>query len=186
MYAVGAEPTSHRIIWADIDGDERKELVNAPIMGRNAKAPLWEVAVNLIWYEIPEQPTLAPWEPHIIDDQLTVVHGISVIDWDNDGCDDILVASFEGIHLFQPQKQAKGVSWTKTKLGVGDQVNREKRGPSEIAAGKIGSEETITISRGYSCLICNLLLFLSRQQLEQSKHSTPPRNNCYPDILTKG
>jgi len=140
MYAVGAEPTSHRIRWADIDGDGRKELVNAPIMGRNAKAPLWDVGVNLIWYEIPEPPTLQPWEPHIIDDQLTVVHGISVVNWDNDGCDDILVASFEGIHLFQPQRKRNGISWTKAKLGVGEQVDREKRGSSEIAAGKIGSE----------------------------------------------
>jgi len=141
MYTIGAEPTSHRIRWADIDGDGRKELINAPIMGRNAKAPLWDVGVNLIWYEIPEPPTLQPWEPHIIDDQLTVVHGISVVNWDDDGCDDILVASFEGIHLFRPQKEGKSISWSKTKLGVGEQVNREKRGSSEIAAGKIGSEK---------------------------------------------
>jgi len=140
IYAVGAEPTSHRVKWADIDGDGRKELVNAPIMGRDAKAPLWDVGVKLLWYEIPEPPTQEPWEPHIIDDQLTVVHGLSVVNWDNDGCDDILVASFEGIHLFQPRKVGDGISWTKTKLGVGEQVNQDKRGSSEIVAGKIGSE----------------------------------------------
>lgn len=168
MHAAGAEPTSHRIRWADIDGDGHKELVNAPIMGRDAKAPFWDVGVNLLWYKIPEPSTQEPWKPNIIDDQLTVIHGISIINWDNDGCDDILTASFEGIHLFQPRRQATphlsgsvapatgndqasarsqpfaqqsiGTAWSKTRLGAGEQVNRDRRGSSEIAAGKIGSE----------------------------------------------
>lgn len=138
MYAIGAEPTSHRVKWADIDGDGRKELVNAPIMGRNAKEPLWNIGVNLIWYEIPQPPTLSPWEPQTIDNQLTVVHGICVVNWDNDGCDDILVASFEGIHLYQPQKEGNSISWKKTKLGSGEQVNPNKRGSSEIDIGTVG------------------------------------------------
>lgn len=140
MYVIGAEPTSHRIRWADVDGDGRKELLNAPIMGRNAKAPLWDVGVNLIWYEIPEQPTTGPWKPNIIDNQLAVVHGISVVNWDNDNCDDVLVASFEGIHLYQPQKQEDRISWEKTKLGSGEQINPNKRGSSEIDLGTIGSK----------------------------------------------
>jgi len=114
MYAVGAEPTSHRIRWADIDGDGRKELVNAPIMGRNAKAPFWDVGVHLLWYKIPVPPMQEPWEPHIIDDQLTVIHGICVVNWDNDGCDDILVASFEGVHLYQLQREEKSEGRSKS------------------------------------------------------------------------
>jgi len=140
MYVAGAEPTSHRIKWADINGDGRKELVNAPIMGRNAKAPLWNVGVTLIWYEIPEPPTTEPWEPHIIDNQLTVIHGISIVNWDNDSLDDILLASFEGIHLYQPQVEGDKISWKKTKLGVGEQINPEKRGSSEIALGNLQSK----------------------------------------------
>jgi len=31
MHTIGAEPTSHRLRWADLDGDGRKELVVAPI-----------------------------------------------------------------------------------------------------------------------------------------------------------
>lgn len=142
MYVIGAEPTSHRIRWADIDGDGRKELLNAPIMGRSARAPLWDVGVNLIWYEIPEPPTTGPWTPHIIDNQLTVVHGISVVSWDNDNCDDVLVASFEGIHLYQPQKERDKISWRKTKIGSGEQINPNKRGSSEIDLGTIGSKNT--------------------------------------------
>ncbi len=141
MYAIGAEPTSHRVKWADIDGDGRKELVNAPIMGRNAKEPLWNVGVNLIWYKIPQPPTLSPWEPQTIDNQLTVVHGMCVVNWDNDGRDDILVASFEGIHLYQPQKEGNSISWKKTKLGSGEQVNPNKRGSSEIDIGTVGPKK---------------------------------------------
>jgi hypothetical protein len=142
MYLIGAEPTSHRLKWADIDGDGRKELVNAPIMGRNAKGPLWDVGVNLIWYKIPKPPTLEPWEPHIIDNQMTVVHGICVVNWDNDGCDDILAASFEGIHLFQPHREANMLSWKKTKLGSGEQSNPNKRGSSEIDVGTVGPRKS--------------------------------------------
>jgi hypothetical protein len=140
MYFVGAEPTSHRIKWADINGDGRKELVNAPIMGRNAKGPLWNVGVNLIWYEIPEPATRQLWKPHIIDDQLTVIHGISIVNWNNDRYDDILVASFDGVHLYQPQIEGNSISWKKTKLGAGEQVNPAKRGSSEVAVGKIQSD----------------------------------------------
>jgi hypothetical protein len=163
MFVIGAEPTSHRLKWADIDGDGRKELVNAPIMGRNAKEPLWDVGVNLIWYKTPKPPSFEPWEPQIIDNNLTVVHGMCVVNWDNDPApivrsravvsandelksptrsigagDDILVASFEGIHLFQPQKEANKLSWKKTKLGSGDQTNPNKRGSSEIDVGTVG------------------------------------------------
>ena len=139
MYAIGAEPTSHRVQWADVDGDGRKELVNAPIMGRNAKGPLWDVGVKLAWYEIPEPPTTEDWKPHIIDDQLTVVHGIAIVNWDDDRYDDILVASFEGIHLYQPQRQKNKISWRKTKLGSGEQIVPEKRGSSEISLGRLRS-----------------------------------------------
>jgi hypothetical protein len=142
MYVVGAEPTSHRLKWADIDGDGRKELVNAPIMGRDAKAPLWDVGVNLIWYKIPEPPTLGPWEQHIIDNRLTVTHGICIVNWDNDGCDDVLVAGFEGVHLYQPQRQGNKIVWKKTKIGSGEQINPNKRGSSEIDLGTVGASRS--------------------------------------------
>jgi len=142
MYVIGAEPTSHRIRWADVDGDGRKELLNVPIMGRNAKAPLWDVGVNLIWYETPEPATTEPWTPHIIDSQLTVVHGISVVNWDNDPDQvGVLVASFEGIHLYQPQKQEDRISWRRTKIGSGEHMRPNKRGTSEDDLGTIGSKK---------------------------------------------
>ncbi len=140
MHAIGAEPTSHRLRWADIDGNGHKELIVAPIMGRNAKAPLWDVGVKLAFYRVPTPPTTEPWNPIIIDDRLTVLHGLCIVDWDHDGRDDILTASFEGVHLYQSQGQGDRISWKKTQLGSGEQTDPAKRGSSEIGLGKLGRE----------------------------------------------
>ncbi|MCL5279042.1 MAG: VCBS repeat-containing protein [Planctomycetes bacterium] len=137
MHAIGTEPTSHRLRWADIDGDGHKELVVAPIMGRNAKAPLWDVGVKLAFYRIPAPPTAEPWKPIIIDDRLTVLHGLSIVDWDRDGRGDILTASFEGVYLHRSQGQGDTISWTRTRLGSGEQTDPAKRGASEIALGRL-------------------------------------------------
>ena len=142
MHAIGTEPTSHRLRWADIDGDGRKELIVAPIMGRDSKAPLWDVGARLAFYRIPDPPaTTEPWKPVVIDDRLTVLHGICIVDWDHDGRDDILTASFEGVHLYQSQGQGDKVSWKKTQLGSGEQTDPAKRGSSEIALGKLGRDD---------------------------------------------
>jgi len=138
MHVIGAEPTSHRIKWADLDGDGHRELINAPIMGRGAKRPLWDVGTRLISYSIPGSPAMEPWTSTVIDDQLTVVHGIAVVDWDEDGRDDILTASFEGIHLYRSGREGNKIHWQKTKLGSGEQGDPAKRGSSEIALGSAG------------------------------------------------
>jgi hypothetical protein len=137
LHIIGAEPTAHRLRWADLDGDGHKELVVAPIMGRNAKAPLWQVGVKLAFYRIPALPMTEPWKPTLIDDRLTVLHGLAIVDWDRDGRDDILTASFEGVYLHQSQGQGDQISWKRTRLGSGEQTDPAKRGASEVALGKL-------------------------------------------------
>ncbi len=144
---IGRIPTSHRLRWADLDGDGRLELVDSPLLGYGAGAPEYAVAAPLTWYEMPEvlfrghvsagEAEPGAWTSHLIDDSLTVIHGINVLDWDGDGRDEILTASFEGVHLFKSSGRGADLRWTKTRLGEGDQASRPRRGASEISAGKI-------------------------------------------------
>jgi len=144
---IGQIPTSHRLRWADLDGDGRLGLIDAPLLGYGAEAPEYKVGAPLTWFEMPEallrghlstgDESERAWIPHLIDDSLTVVHGVEVLDWDGDGRDEILTASFEGVHLFHSTGRGQGLRWAKTQLASGDQLSRPRRGASEIAVGRI-------------------------------------------------
>src|SRR5579863_7692584 len=92
---IGQVPTSHRLRWADIDGDGRQELIDTPLLGRGAHAPEYAVGSPLTWFAMPEEmqrghasaldEARRPWESHLIDDSLTVIHGVVIMDWDGDG-----------------------------------------------------------------------------------------------------
>ncbi len=150
---IGQIPTSHRLRWADLNGDGRLALVDAPIVGLGAKPPDYKVGARLTWFEMPEvllrghtvgAKRPAEWAAHLIDDTLTVVHGIQVLDWDDDGRDEILTASFEGVHLFHTLGRDADLRWKKVQLAGGYQpaaatVGVElHRGSSEIGVGKVG------------------------------------------------
>jgi Aldos-2-ulose dehydratase, beta-propeller domain/FG-GAP-like repeat/FG-GAP repeat len=141
---IASIPTSHRLRWGDLDGDGRPELVDVPILGAGAKAPDYNVGAPLTWFRIPERiwngaanPEVS-WDGHLIDASLTVVHGALIYDWDGDGRDEILTASFEGIHLFRSRGQGEDLSWTKVRLASGDQQSAPQRGSSEIGVGNLG------------------------------------------------
>ncbi len=144
---IGRIPSTHRLRWADLAGDGRLELVAAPLLGYGAEPPDYRVGAPLTWFEPPEvllrghvsagEQAPQAWNPHLIDDSLTVVHGIHVVDWDGDGREEVLTASFEGVFLFHSTGQGSDLRWTKMQLGAGDQVSKPRRGASEIAVGKI-------------------------------------------------
>ncbi len=144
---LGKIPTSHRLRWANLDGTGRLALVDAPLLGFGAVAPEYNVPAPLTWFEMPEVLTRghasakeAPpseWPSHLIDNSLTVVHGVNVLDWDGDGRDEILTASFEGVHLFHSTGHGAELTWTRTHLAAGDQQSSPKRGASEIGVGTV-------------------------------------------------
>ena len=124
--------TSHRLRWADIEGNGMKVLVNAPLMGSTAQAPDYRGPVPLVLYRAPE------WKRELISDaNQGVQHGLLVIDWDGDGRDGILTGSFSGIDLYQFQKSGP---WKRTEITKGRPAMCPKCGTSDVAAGKLGSE----------------------------------------------
>lgn len=144
---IGQIPTSHRLRWADLDGDGRLELIDAPLLGFGAKAPDYAVGAPLTWFAPPaeifsrggkrEGGKTQAWRPRLIDDSLRVAHGVQVFDWDGDGRDEILTASFEGVSLFRSTGPLKDLRWTRVHLGAGDQLSEPRRGSSEIAVGRL-------------------------------------------------
>jgi hypothetical protein len=148
---LGKIPTSHRLRWANLDGRGRLGLVDAPILGFGAVAPEYKAPAPLTWFEMPEIFTrghtsskAAPpleWPSHRIDESLTVVHGLNVVDWDGDGRDEILTASFEGVHLFHSAGYGVELTWTRTQLGEGEQHSGPKRGASEIGVGRVAGKK---------------------------------------------
>lgn len=125
-------PTSHRLRWADIDGSGKKVVVNAPLIGATAEAPDYRDRVPLVYYRPGD------WKREVIDDSSEgLVHCITVVDWDHDGRDEILLAGFNGILLY---KFGKNQKWSRTELTKGDPSPWPKSGSSDVAAGKAGKE----------------------------------------------
>jgi len=149
-------PTSHRLRWADLDGDGRPELVDVPLLGPGAKAPDYRGGAPITWFEMPEavfhhapsQDDRERWKAHLIDDSLSVVHGILVFDWDQDGRDELLTASFEGIHFFRSTGRGADLRWKKVRLAEGDRNWKPASGaaPAEVHRGssEIGVGEVAT------------------------------------------
>ena len=146
QHKIGEVANSHRLLWADVDGDGISELVDAPIVGKNAQAPDYNTPARLTLFKIPPKPSEGQWPTILIDSTLTVIHGICIADWNGDGLDDILTASFQGVNLFLSQKGSQPLSWKKSLLFPGDQRADHPRGSSEIGVGQFnGSRFLATI-----------------------------------------
>jgi hypothetical protein len=122
--------TSHRLRWADVFGNGRKVLVNQPLTGAHAEAPEYRDHTPLVFY----RP--GAWTREMIGDENEgVVHGVYVVDWDGDGRDEILTASFVGIHLFKLEKDGR---WNRTEIAKGNPAAWPKSGSSDVAVGHLG------------------------------------------------
>jgi hypothetical protein len=125
-------PTSHRLRWADIDGSGKKVVVNQPLTNAGVERPEDRAHTPMVFYRPGE------WKRQAISDQDEgVVHGIYIIDWDGDGRDEILSASFAGIHLY---KLGKDGNWSRTEIAKGDPAPWPKSGSSDVAVGKLGKQ----------------------------------------------
>ncbi len=135
MREIDRIPTSHRLRWADIDGSGRKVVINAPLTGPHSVPPDYREHVPLVYYRPGE------WKRELIGEQNEgVVHGITIVDWDRDGRDEILTSSFAGIDLF---KLGRSGQWGRSEITKGDPAPWPKSGTSDTAVGKIGKKRFI-------------------------------------------
>jgi len=137
VFPIAEEPTTHRIRFADLDGDGTPELINGPLMGRNAtKEKNWmDAPLRVLAYKIPTDPTRDRWTPEVLDAGLHVMHNFQPVDVDGDGKLDVLTASYEGVHVLR--RGADG-SWSRSKIGTGNQDKpASNRGASEIKLGRL-------------------------------------------------
>lgn len=95
-------PTSHRLRWADLFGTGNKVLINSVLTNAKAEPPDYKGDTPLYYYDPRD------WKRQSIPVQNQgVVHGIYITRWDNDKRDDVITASFSGIHVHMWNKQWK-------------------------------------------------------------------------------
>ena len=125
-------PTSHRLAFADIDGDGRKELINAPLTGPGAEKPDFEARTPLFFYRPGE------WTRHAVFEALDgVAHGLSTARLPGFERDVVLTADFGGVWLHVLQEKGGKGEWRHERLARGDPRPRPAGGCSEIRVGRL-------------------------------------------------
>jgi hypothetical protein len=141
IHPIATDPVVHRVRWGDLDGDGRPELVHAPIFGPGSQDTVAPKPSHLWAFRPPRDLRTGAWTAWKIDASLTVLHGIHVSDLDGDGRDEILTASFEGIHRFDFEGNGPDGRWIKTQIGRGappkSSAPGASRGSSEVAPGNL-------------------------------------------------
>ena len=125
-------PTSHHVTWADLDGDGRKELLNAPLIGEKSLAPTYDQDhASVFWYDS------KAWKRHLIADDIPgIIHRVRAVNWDSDTREEFLVASFEGIALYKAIGNGDAMTFQKTLLSAGHGSDKAPRlGASDVGVG---------------------------------------------------
>ena len=125
-------PTSHHVAWLDLDGDGKKELLNAPLIGEKSVAPTYDQdKASVFWYRPSD------WKRHVVTTEIPgIIHRVRPVKWDNNGRDQFLVASFEGIGLYRPMGKGDAITFEKTLLSHGHEEKAPRLGASDVGVGK--------------------------------------------------
>jgi hypothetical protein len=125
-------PTSHHVAWADLDGDRRLELVNAPLIGAKGLAPTYDQDKAPVFWYSPDG-----WARHVVAEDIPgIIHRVRVVRWDSGSRDQFLVASFEGIALYRATGTGAAMKFTKQLLSPGHSADTAPRlGASDVGVG---------------------------------------------------
>lgn len=135
-FPIGEEPTTHRMRWIDWNQDGRKELVVAPLKGKDSKAPGFDnKPMRVLMFAIPKDPTKDAWPLKVLEDKLHVMHNLEAVKWDSEQENALVLASFEGVSLLQPSE----ANPKRTALGSGHAGTAPAIGSSEVRLGRLAS-----------------------------------------------
>jgi hypothetical protein len=108
VHNVAKIPGAHRIRWADVDGDGKRELVVLPLEGK-----AW------VYY-------LPGWRPEVAADGLELAHNFFLEEMADEAGVEILMASKNGVETLARQQNG---TWTRTLTGEGQ--------PGEVVVGRV-------------------------------------------------
>jgi len=132
LHEVTSEPTLHRIRWADIDGDDDRELLVAPLHGRGTSGPAWHEGAGARLLAL--TPGEGDWPAELVDESFHVMHNFWPAQMDDDPADELLVASYEGVHVLDRGEDGE---WSRNQISSGHQAAEGDQGAGEIKIGKL-------------------------------------------------
>lgn len=128
MKEIDRVPTAHRVRWIDPEGTGRKVLLLGPMVGQRFP-PVEGDSVPIYLYH-PDT-----WARETISAvPRGVLHAINPVDWDGNGREQLITASYAGLHRL-------GLSngkWVTTQLTKGDPRPWPLCGSSEVRVGHLG------------------------------------------------
>jgi hypothetical protein len=130
---ISAEPTLHRIRWAEVDGDGKHELIVAPLHGKGASGPDWDgPSARVLVFRPPQNPKTDPWPMEVAAEAHHIQHNFLTMNLDDDKQEEIVTASKEGLYVL---KRAGNGTWSRTLLGEG--------APGEVKLGRVGGRRLL-------------------------------------------
>jgi len=125
-------PTAHRVRWADLEGAGKRTMVMAPMVGLAAEPPEYKAPAPIFLY----RPGV--WKRELVSEELRgVLHSIYPVDWDGDGRQELLTASFLGLRLFRPAPDGR---WWSQPIAQGTPEPCPRCGSSEVGLGHLGRQ----------------------------------------------
>lgn len=126
-------PTAHRVRWIDAEGNGKKVLLLGPMVGQRFP-PLEGDSVPIYLY----RP--GKWERETISNEARgVLHAINPVSWDGGPRQQLLTASYAGIHRLE-FVQGK---WVASQLTRGDPRPWPLCGSSEVRLGDLGGQRIL-------------------------------------------
>jgi hypothetical protein len=121
--------TSHRLRSAN------GLFINAPLTSASAVAPEYRGPTPLVTYD----PATFERRQISAGDE-GVLHGLAIFDWNKDGLDDILTASFRGIAVHLAQRDG---TWIRQLITPADPAPWPKSGSSDLTVGHLGKQRLL-------------------------------------------